>query len=92
MQFFKDLRGRSKLAFDGVLNCPICAQNEQYDPKNQKWRYDRHVTPHLIRYICKKCGMPVRYDVSAQLTGRDLGYIKKHPYANIAQGGLIVPR
>jgi len=76
-------RGRSKLAFDGVLNCPVCSGSDNYDPKKQSWRHDSYVGPYCIRYICKKCGCPVRYDFSNQITGKNLGFTKNHPYANI---------
>lgn len=54
----------NKGAFSSPLECPVCRQTWNYDPKNQVWRLDRWITPHLARYICKKCKTPVRYEIS----------------------------
>lgn len=68
------LTRKSKLAFDGHLYCPVCKQSEEekgrmYDPRKQRWHLDRYITPFLIRYICKKCKTPVRYDISQKMYG-----------------------
>jgi transposase-like protein len=58
-------REKNSAAFSGMLWCPICTANsKEYDPRKQAWKLDRWITNTLARYICKKCGTPVRYEIS----------------------------
>ena len=57
-------KGRSLGAFSGVLVCPICHHNDDYDERKQIWKLDRWINNHLVRYICKKCKTPIRYEMS----------------------------
>ena len=57
-------REANSAKFSGQLWCPICAQNLGYDPRKQVWKLDRWITSTLVRYICKKCKTPVRYEIS----------------------------
>ena len=66
----KDMRQRNAMAFSDHLWCPVCSQDSAYKPSGQKWRLDKWITPVLIRYICKKCGTPIRYDISNRLNAR----------------------
>ena len=57
-------RNKSLGAFGTKLICPICHQNDDYDDRKQVWKLDRWLSNHLVRYICKKCKTPIRYEIS----------------------------
>lgn len=72
-------RGVNSGAFGSPLECPTCRQSWDYDPRNQVWKLDRWITPHLARYVCKKCKTPIRYEVSRNTnpTAAELTYMGK---------------
>jgi transposase-like protein len=51
-------------AYRGNLNCPVC--------QSSAIRFVENVTPHRLRYRCRKCGLPFQYDISNSFN---------HPYA-----------
>ena len=62
-------RETAKNKFSGNLYCPNCVKlsaeaEVEYNPDKQGWKLDRYITPTLVRYICKKCKTPIRYDIS----------------------------
>lgn len=61
---------KNKAAFSGELWCPMCVStgtvDEPYNPRKQVWKLDRWITNTLARYICKKCGTPIRYEISSK--------------------------
>jgi len=58
------VRNKSLGAFGTPLICPICKMRDDYDVRKQAWKLDRWINPWLARYICKRCGTPVRYEIS----------------------------
>jgi len=68
MLFTFDKDKRSKHAFSRPMSCEWCKheslmRNIPYDIDKQKWKFDRWVTPTMVRYICKRCGHGTRYEV-----------------------------
>lgn len=57
-------------AYQGRLTCPVC--------QSAAVRFIENVTPHRLRYRCRKCGLPFQYDISFVAPGVPGG---NHPYA-----------
>ena len=57
--------GKHKAAYQGRLTCPVC--------HSEAVRFVENVTPHRLRYRCRKCGQTFQYDISNRF---DI-----HPYA-----------
>lgn len=72
-------RDAGKNKFTGTLDCPICRgsamrKGEMYDPRTQVWKLTGYIRPTCARYICKKCGTPVRYDFTNRLSPKEVAY------------------
>ena len=57
-------KGLAKGAFSGIIWCPVCATDPEYNPEKQAWKKDRYIHNTMIRLICKKCKTPIRYEFS----------------------------
>jgi len=57
-------KNKSMGAFSNALVCPVCHRDDNYDERKQSWKMDRWINNHLVRYVCKKCKTPIRYEVS----------------------------
>jgi hypothetical protein len=57
---------RNKMAFSGKLLCPHPHPKNYYERCNStSFKKDEvNSNPLMIRYVCKKCGKGVRYDIS----------------------------
>jgi hypothetical protein len=73
--------GKNKMAFSGQLQCP---HPDKHNPGQRcggtKWIKPQWINPLMVRYVCKKCGRGVRYDISnnAHTTGEllKMGHMK----------------
>lgn len=70
------LKGKSRGAFRGQLQCPHCGAGKFGKPK-ARWRYVERTTPFRIRYQCKNCKRHVLYDFS-----NNSEFMRKHPYSS----------
>jgi transposase-like protein len=76
--------GKNKGAYQGKLTCPVC--------QSQAIRYVENLGPYMIRYRCRKCGLPFQYDIgpSANMSG-EIGRPERHPYAHLKKVRYTVP-
>lgn len=71
-------KGMNPAAFGGSLSCPVC--------HSQAIRFVENLGPYLIRYRCRKCGLPFQYDTGPSRGAHAYAAYKKNKFQDIVSG------